>query len=102
MNIAQMLAYGPKLEKTYCSSRPKTEKSRSRVGDKAIAQYRELSINGEIWTTLIAPKLGIQSATASRNLLDLSRRGYLKECGRVKASTSSNKPILYRWIDGRP
>lgn len=100
MNIAQLLSYGPKLTVTYCSSRPKTERSTHRVGDKTIELYKSMSVDGLIWTTLIAPKLGINTASASGNLRELMRRGFLEECGKLTSSRSSNKPILYRWTDG--
>lgn len=84
-----LIPYSPPKQSFSCAGK--------RYSPKMIERYKSYSIDGQIWSTLVASNDGTSPANTSKNLKALADDGFLTAVGKYKQSKASNKPILYKW-----
>ena len=97
MNIAQMLAHGPKLQAPAVPVARSRKSEQRYINERNVEKYRNASEGDVLWSTLIAARLGIGIPSATKRLKIFHEAGYLEIIGKAESS-SQNKPHLYRWI----
>lgn len=104
MNIAQMLAYGPKLgHERVCTEyvgvlRARLVEARAARRDKWIERYEAAFGGKQITKDEFSAALGIMPVTASARLVTLRKKGYVRKCGEIRTPAGGIPKFVYEWV----